>query len=89
MSCCFERGNKIVTTTDEICRPQMNGNAEVYFDKTLSLVATMYQDRDGKYLVTSQPLPFPSLVILSSCDTFLSGKIWKVCVSNENKIWKL
>jgi hypothetical protein len=51
VSCCFERGDKIVATTDEICRPQMDGNAEVYFDKTLSLVATMYQDRDGKFLV--------------------------------------
>lgn len=51
VSCCFERGNKIVTTNDELCRVEMNGNAEVYFDQTLSLVATMYQDPDGKYLV--------------------------------------
>eukprot|EP00604_Paraphysomonas_vestita_P003546 CAMPEP_0174822802 /NCGR_PEP_ID=MMETSP1107-20130205/18674_1 /TAXON_ID=36770 /ORGANISM="Paraphysomonas vestita, Strain GFlagA" /LENGTH=476 /DNA_ID=CAMNT_0016042881 /DNA_START=245 /DNA_END=1675 /DNA_ORIENTATION=+ len=27
----------------------MDGNGEVYFDKTLSLVATMYQDNDGNF----------------------------------------
>jgi hypothetical protein len=49
---CFERGDKISSSNDRSVAFLEDGSIELLCHESLSLVATMYKDSTGAYLVS-------------------------------------
>ena len=75
MSVCFERGGKISASNDRNVAFLDDGSIELFCYESLSLVATIYKDTSGKYLVRKTQVAF--IMNLTCCCDDQLGKNWK------------
>jgi hypothetical protein len=79
ISICFERGGKVAKSKNYFIVINSDKSGVINFEESLSLVATMYKNNDGVYMVTSSSLLHDHLLI------YLTGETRQINFTTEKK----